>query len=155
MIINHDLEESMKLVYDLKEKLRVDARQVELAQSLTLNPDKPLLGLKGSCGLFGSDEWWDNIQKGKIPVVEVKGIVRRAYISGQDRNVSNNTIELMLEDGSVSHHGIYINDKSDVGLFVPGARVVIVYGLDELKKQPARDGSVNYSYIALEMTVSI
>jgi hypothetical protein len=40
--------------------------------------------------------------------------------------------------------GIYVNDREDADLFLPGRRVGIVYALDELKQQPAADGGVNY-----------
>tara|TARA_R110001583_G_C5580675_1_gene402861 strand:- start:69 stop:542 length:474 start_codon:yes stop_codon:yes gene_type:complete len=157
MIINHDLDKSMKLVCDLKERLKVDAKQVELAQALTLNPDKPLLGLKGSLGLFGSHEWWESIEKGVMPVCIMQGAIVRAYVAGKDRNGSspNDMIEVLLEDGSVCHDGIYTNDKSDVRLFVPGARVALAYIYDELKAQSASDGGINYARVVLEMAVSI
>ncbi|MGV8869008.1 MAG: hypothetical protein ACOH2S_18970 [Janthinobacterium svalbardensis] len=40
--------------------------------------------------------------------------------------------------------------KQDIGLFVPGATVTMVYALDELKAQPAADGSVDVARIVLE-----
>ena len=157
MIVNNDLDESMKVVYQLKEDLKVNVDRLEKAQALTLNPNKPLMGLKGSCGLFGSNEWWESIEDGIIPISVIEGIVLEAYVAGKNRNIKslNDMIEISLEDGSTSHNGIYTNDKSNVRFFVPGARVFIVYALDELKIQPARDGSVNYLPIALEMAVSI
>jgi hypothetical protein len=51
--------------------------------------------------------------------------------------------------------GIYVNDAEDVKLFRVGARVDVLYALDELKQQPAREGGINYSRIALEMAVSL
>lgn len=44
----------MRLTYQLAEELRRDPEQVFLVQSLTLDKNRPLLGLKGSFGLFGS-----------------------------------------------------------------------------------------------------
>lgn len=64
-------------------------------------------------------------------------------------------VDLELKDGTVCAVGIYVNDKSDVGLFRPGYKVSVVYALDELKQQPAADGGVNYSKIALAMAVSL
>lgn len=40
--------------------------------------------------------------------------------------------------------------KQDIGLFVPGAMVMMVYALDEFKEQPAADGSVNVARIVQE-----
>ena len=36
-----------------------------------------------------------------------------------------------------------------------GAGLELLYALDELKQQPAADGSINYADIALEMAVSV
>lgn len=63
-------------------------------------------------------------------------------------------IDLVTDEGSVEAVGIYLNDKSNVSMFQPGRRAKIVYALEELKKQPAPDGGVNYSRVALEMSVS-
>jgi hypothetical protein len=157
MFLDEHINESIKLVYQLKEDLKINFERLEKAQALTLNPNKPFMGLKGSCGLFGSDKWWDSIEKGVMPVCIMQGAIVRAYVAGKDRNGSspNDMIEVLLEDGSVCHDGIYTNDKSDVRLFVPGARVALAYIYDELKAQPASDGGINYARVVLEMAVSI
>nr|WKF59906.1 hypothetical protein HUO10_004417 [Paraburkholderia busanensis] len=82
------------------------------------------------------------------------GIVLHAYVAGQDSGEQNNAIDLKLDDGSVHMTGIFVNNKSDAELVRPGCRVGIVYAQDELKKQPAANGGVNYLNIALEMAVS-
>ena len=145
----------MRSVFRLEDRLREDPERVRLAQALTLNPSKPLMGLRGTYGLFGSPEWWSNILEGKMPLLHLSGVVQRAYVAGQDGGETNNTIDLRLDDGSVHMVGIYVNDKKDVELFHPGSRVGIVYARDELKQQPAADGGVNYLNIALEMAVSV
>lgn len=145
----------MKRVYRLSEELKSDPEQIALAQALTLNSSKPMLGLKGTHGLFGAPEWWANIDQRKMPLMFVSGIIRRVYVAGQDGGDENNGLDLLLEDGSVRDVGIYVNDKADISLFRVGCRVEIVYALDELKKQPALDGGINYSKIALEMAVSL
>ncbi|SFV18127.1 hypothetical protein [Pseudoduganella namucuonensis] len=145
----------MKQVYQLSEELRNDPEQIALTQALTLNSSKPFLGLKGTQGLFGSPEWWSSIEQRKMPLLFISGVIRRVYIAGQDGGDESNGIELLLENGSVRDVGIYVNDKADIALFRVGCRVELVYALDELKKQPAQDGGVNYSKIALEMAVSL
>lgn len=145
----------MKLVFKLEDQLREDPVQVELAQALTLNASRPRMGLRGVHGLFGSQDWWASICAGRMPLLYQSGVVQRAYVSGQDESTSNNTIDLKLDDGSVLMTGIYVNNKNDAGLFRPGCLVGIVYALDELKQQPAANGGVNYSKIALEMAVSL
>lgn len=144
-----------KLVYQLSEELRADPSRIALTQALTLDGSKPYIGLKGSRGLFGSDEWWQKIFHGQMPLLFISGIVQRAYIAGQDTHGFNNTVDVILDDGSQRSVGIYVIDRADVCLFRKGHRASIVYALDELKKQPATDGGVNYSKIALEMAVSL
>ena len=145
----------MKRVYLHSEKLKADPERVAAAQALTLNRSKPLLGLKGTHGLYGSTEWWTSIEQRKMPLLFISGIIRRAYVAGQDGGDSNNGVDLLLEDGSVRAEGIYVNDKADIPLFRVGCRVELVYALDELKKQPAQDGGINYAEVPLEMAVSL
>lgn len=155
MLLNlDDAPVPMKRVYLLSEGLKHDRQRVKLAQELTLDSSRPLMGLKGTRGLFASDEWWANIQEGKIPLSFISGVIKRAYIAGQDEGGVNNTVDLILDDGSVTPVGIYTNNINDVSLFSPGCMVHVVYALDELKRQPGRDGGVNYSKVALEMAVS-
>lgn len=152
-----DLEDAKfpeKRVYTLLEDLRQDVDRVKLAQTLTCDPSKPLMGLKGSHGLFGSDEWWKNIENGVIPTSLVSGVIKRAYVAGQDSSEINDTIDIISDEGNEISVGIYTNNPEDVALFQPGHTVRVIYAFDELKRQPASDGSVNYSKVALEMTIS-
>jgi len=126
----------MKNVYLLSEELKLDPQQVALTQGLTLNKSRPQMGLKGANGLFGSDEWWDNINQREMPLEFFSGVIARAYISGQDESGMNNTIDLLLDDGSARTFGIYVNTPEDALLFQAGHRADIVYVLDELKLQP-------------------
>lgn len=144
----------MKLVYELSKELEEDPEQVIQAQALTLNESKRLLGLKGTHGLFGSDEWWENIRKQIIPNLVIRGSIKRAYISGQDQSGLNNTVDVIDDAGRMHVVGIYTNKKEDVNLFKVGSETEIIYALDELKRQPAPDGGINYSKIAIEMAVS-
>lgn len=145
----------MRCVYLLSEELQLDPGQIALTQALTLNQAKPQMGLKGTHGLFGSSEWWASIQERRMPLLFISGVITRVYVAGQDDSGINNTIDLLQDDGSVRTVGIYVNKPDDARLFQVGHRAEIVYVLDELKLQPARDGGVNYSKIALEMTVSV
>jgi hypothetical protein len=145
----------MKRVYLHSEELKTHPERVAKAQALTLNSAKPLLGLKGTYGLYGSPEWWANIEERRMPLLFVSGVIRHMYFAGQDGPKEKNSFELLLENGSTRNEGIYANDKADIPLFRPGCRVEIVYALDEMKDQPAPDGGINYSEIPLEMAVSL
>lgn len=145
----------MKRVYLHSEKLKASPDRVAAAQALTLNLSKPMLGLKGTYGLYGSQDWWASIKQRKMLLLFISGIIRRAYVAGQDGGDENNGIDLLLDDGSERAEGIYVNDKADIPLFRSGCLVEIVYALDELKKQPAPDGGINYLEVPLEMAVSL
>lgn len=154
MLLRLDTGVPMKLVYQLSEKLKADPKQIALAQALTLNTSKPHMGLKGTYGLFASSEWWESVSQGKMPLLFISGVILQTYVADQDEGAPIDTIELKLDDGSKRYVGIYVNNDNDIKLFRPGCRAEIVYALDELKKQPAEDGGINYSKVALEMAVS-
>lgn len=144
----------MKVVYRLEDELRNDPEQVRLAQVLTLDPLRPQIGLRGKWGLFGSPEWWGNIRSGVVPLRRVSGAISRMYVSGQDLAQKDNTFDLLCDDGSVLMESCYATEHKGEELYRVGARVEILYALDELKLQPADDGGVNYSDIVLEVAVS-
>ena len=145
----------MKLVYLLSEELKANPEQIALTQALTLDDSRPMMGLKGSNGLFGSQEWWESIEQGKMPLLYISGIITRTYVAGQDSSEFNNTIDLLLDDGSIEAVGIYTNQEQDTNLFKVGHLASIVYALDEMKAQPSINGEINYSKTALEMAVSL
>jgi hypothetical protein len=145
----------MKLVYLLSEELKAKPEQITLAQSLTLDKSKPYMGLKGTYGLFGSQEWWDNINQGRMPLQYVTGVITRTYVAGQDPSSIDNSFSLLLNNGSTCEESIYdyIN-KEDKKLFQIGSKVEIVYAHDELKRRGS-NGEKSYLDIVLEMAVSL
>ncbi|OCG76680.1 hypothetical protein A9G42_07365 [Gilliamella sp. Nev6-6] len=145
----------MKMVFLLSKELKNNPERVALTQALTLDKSKPTMGLKGTNGLFGSKEWWNSIEQGRIPLLFISGIIKKAYVAGQDPSNFNNTVDLLLEDGTIQSVGIYTNKKEDSKLFKIGYSASIVYALDEMKLQPDFDGKINRSKTALEMTVSL
>lgn len=144
----------MKRVYSLAKDLRDNPGRVSNVQALTMDESRPLMGLKGTYGLFGSEKWWTNIENRELPLEFVAGNIKRAYAAGQDHSPLNNTVDLVCSGGKELSVGIYTNKSSDIELFREGHWVELVYALDERKKQPARDGSVNIARLALEMAVS-
>lgn len=146
----------MKQVYDLAKALEKDPEQVRLTQALTLDVSRPLLGLRGNLGLFGSSEWWANIKSGRMKTRSCSGAIERTYFAGQDSRWGDqiNSFRLRLDDGTVVDESIYVLVRADTKLFVAGARASMTYALDELKQQPGENGGTNYLEIMLEMAVS-
>lgn len=144
----------MKLVYDLAVDLEHDQERVKQTQALTLDESKPFFGLKGKHGLFGSSEWWENIRNGRINTAQVLSVIQGSHFAGQDSRWGDeiNSVTLKLDDGSITSEGIYANAKRDRKLYVAGARVAMLYVLEELKMP--RNGS-SYLPIMLEAAVSL
>ncbi|MGX9714513.1 hypothetical protein ACWYXJ_09645 [Janthinobacterium lividum] len=144
-------------MYTLAEALAKDPSRVAKIQALTLDSSRPHMGLKGSEGLFASAAWWKSIEAKRLPMQTLTGIIERTYFAGQDsrRGDQVNSVTLRQADGSAVDESIYMNDKQDIKLFVPGAMVTMVYVLEELKAQPAADGGVNVARIVLEVAISV
>ena len=145
----------MKIVYFLSEKLKANPEYMNLVQALTFDKSKPYVGLNGTYGLFGSQKWWESIEQGKIQLRSLSGIIKRSYVAGQDPSPINNTIDLLLDDGSIEAVGIYVNNDEDANLFKVGYMASVVYALDELKPEAMRNFGQKYHEITLEMAVSL
>ncbi|MDP1978671.1 hypothetical protein [Undibacterium sp.] len=147
------LPTSAKLVYELSLELAHDFEQVSLAQTLTLDESRPLMGLRGTYGLFGSEKWWRNIANGLMPTKVISGVIERVYSSGQDADNEINTMDVISKEGEHLMEGIYLNFEKDLSLFKVGAEVYIFYALDPLKKQTS-GGAVQFSEIVVEVAIS-
>lgn len=137
----------------MRVELANDPERVRLTHALTLDPNRPQMGLKGSAGLFGSHQWWENTLNGRIRVKTVPGVITETLWSGQEPHPGDkaNAFVMRCEEGRDLGKSIYINNKRDAALFKPGAGVAFAQALDELKR-PSR--SETHSVIMLEMAVS-
>jgi hypothetical protein len=144
-------EGSMRLIYTLSEEIKNDPEHVRLAQELTLDKTRPLMGLKGAHGLFGSDEWWNSIYTKKMKLKYVSGVITKTYYAGMDSDRRHNSYELVLDNGSLHQESFYATNDKDIGLYKTGKKVLIVYALDELKRQ---SGERKYLEIPVEIAIS-
>lgn len=145
----------LKRVFSLERRLKEHPEDIEATQALTLNMNRPNLGLCGDCGLYGSDQWWSSVLNGAIPQRCCNGIILERYAGGMDSHGVENSISVRLAPAKMWYGGMYANDPLDADLFRVGHRIVFVLALDKVKSQPARDGGVNYAEIMLEMAVSM
>lgn len=123
--INNDKSSPMKLVFSLHKKLENEPDLILKAQNLTLNEKVQHAGLKGVNGLYGSDEWWDNIRNNVIEKIYVEGIIINAYEVGMDKHGVPNTIDVKCSDGEILSFGIYVNNECYKNLFVDGALIKV------------------------------
>ncbi|MCK3655911.1 hypothetical protein A4G19_09100 [Pasteurellaceae bacterium Macca] len=142
------LEESKDkyLTFNLRESSQ-HINHIRKVQELTLNKNRPQIGLKGINGLYCSEEWWDNISQNKINHKFVSGIITRIFKSGQDRGEVNNSFELVLDNGEFWEEGIYVSNEEQRKLFQLGSKVEILYVFDELKSGRMLD-------IVIQMSIS-
>ena len=95
-------------------------------------------GLKGTHGLFGSSEWWENIAQAIATVVRLEGRIGSLYSTGMHNESQG--FEMLKADGSTYRHACAANDKKDLALFRIGKKIVVVYVVEELRN-PVKSGN--------------
>jgi hypothetical protein len=108
--------ETMKPVYRLKD----NATHVANVQKATLTTTE--YGIEQTHGLFGSDEWWEHIVDGTLPVHTIRGTITRVFMSGH-----NDWPEFELSDnsGQLSRWTRETNRLEDAVFYEPGRAVEI------------------------------
>lgn len=116
----------MRTVYSLKEELDRDPERIRTVQAMSLNKDKPFLGLNPRQGLYGSDEWWADIASGKIQSACYSGVIVRLYHAGMDGDRTKpNSFEMKTDDNRRYDHGTIVNDPSQKSLYTVGRRIEV------------------------------
>ena len=121
----------MKTVYDLALALADDPKRVADTQALTQDTSKPLMGLAGKYGLFGSAEWWGNLKSGVIPIVVYEGIIESLQFEGMHNE--GRSFTLRLGDGGTYTYSCMANKKQDLKAYRVGQNVRVTM-LSERKK---------------------
>ena len=125
--------EPMKVVYELKKELDANPKKIEEVHALTLDNSRPNQGLSGINGLYGTEAWWNNIDKGVIPTRKVSGVIEELYVAGMEGGDVNEFKFLSDDDWSTKSESIRVNNENDRNLFKVGSRVEILYVIEELK----------------------
>lgn len=147
--------ETMYLVYHVRDKIRKDPNYIKKVQALTLNELRPMHGLKGTYGLYGSFEWLNNLESGKIPRKEISGIIQRIYTTDMDNGNIPDTMDIELKDiGKIVKQGIFLNNESDINLFMVGKKVEIIYYIEDMKAIDHSTGENKKHEFVLEMKIS-
>ncbi|MFW2073062.1 hypothetical protein ACG9Y7_06410 [Acinetobacter gerneri] len=148
--------ETMQSVYHVKVNIEQNPNHVKKVQALTLNQSRPMHGLKGTYGLYGSQEWLNNLDAGIIPQVKISGIIQRIYTVDMDNGEVPDTIDIKLDDsGKIVSKGIFVNNKANITLFKVGKRVDILYYLEEMKAMDYSTGEQIKHEFVFEMAVAI
>jgi hypothetical protein len=143
----------MLTVYSLRDKIEKDLEYLKLVQALSLNTSKPDMGLSTRLGLYGSQEWWKNVESGLIPRANYSGIITETYYAGMDSDRRHNSFRMKTDDGRAYSYGMVPEHSSYKGLYRPGHRAEIVTIFNELKRRN-RDGTPELLESPLEIRLS-
>ena len=131
------INQGYKLVYDLKTWLEKNGEdEIKSTHALTLDSTTNS-GLSGVYGLYGTSEWWDNVEKGNIETYIVSGVI--VELSKGNVFVDDNTMITIVLDNTeenIYEGVVFTNEilKREYGnLYSKGNKIVIFYILDELK----------------------
>jgi hypothetical protein len=131
------INQGYKLIFDLKIWLEKNGED-EMRSTHVLTLDSTTnSGLSGVYGLYGTSEWWDNIEKGNIETYIVSGVI--AELSSGNIFVDDNTMITIVPDNNeddIYEGVVFTNEilKREYGsLYSKGNKIVVFYILDELK----------------------
>jgi hypothetical protein len=114
----------MRIIY----QLRHNQKFIDQVQKATLTTKK--FGIQQTHGLFGSPEWWANIQTGKLKIHTVRGVIERAYMGSMN---DWPMCEVLGDDGEISKWTREMQDFASDALYRTGARIEIDYVLQKSK----------------------
>lgn len=120
----------MRIVYDLKLALENDPDRVRDTQALTLDKSKSF-GLEGKYGLYGSKQWWDNLQSAVIPTKEYEGVIQSLGFVGMHNETSAFTMK--TREGEEFTFDLMANDKQGLKKYITGRKIRLIF-IEEVKK---------------------
>lgn len=143
----------MRLIYSLQEELDAHPQRMADTQALTLDKSRPF-GLKGTYGLFGSPEWWANIEREVSPVQTLAGRITRIYRVGMHNEGQG--FEMTLDDGTLYKYSCVANRRKDLSAYQIGKRIEFSMMFDPLKNStPGATGEPDtHSRVVLKVLVS-
>jgi len=116
----------MKTIY----QLRKNRQFIADAQAASLSP-KPF-GLKTTHGLFGSDQWWQNVEAGVIPQIRKVGAITRLFRAGMHNE--SQCFEMVCQDGEKFEYDCVAANRKDRKLYKVGVGVELTFVESELKQ---------------------
>lgn len=158
--IDLDADMPMKRVFRLSEHHRLHPEELSKIQALTLDETRPTEGLSWYRGLYGSNEWWHNVQCEKIRRGFESGIISDVYARRDDWAGSPGLlINVLVSRTELRGMPVYVNDEADLALFQVGCRVDFIHlHLEEkcpLSAEDERKAGIEWAPDLLEMTISL
>jgi hypothetical protein len=143
----------MLTVYSLREELERDAQYIKTVQALTLDASRPRMGLSARLGLYGSDEWWRNVENGVVSRATYFGTITETFYEGMQSDRRHNSFRMKTDDGREYSYSMVPENSSYRGLYRVGHRAEITTIFNELKRRKA-DGTPETIEEPLEIRLS-
>ena len=112
----------MQIVY----QLRRNQKFIDQVQKATLTTKE--FGIQQTHGLFGSPEWWKNIQTGELKTQVVRGVIHHVYMGSQN---DWPMCEVLSDDGEISKWTREMQDFSSDSLYRLEQKLEIDYVLQK------------------------
>jgi hypothetical protein len=109
--------------------LREDADRIANVQRATSTTRD--FGIEPTHGLFGSPEWWSNIDSGVLPTRTVRGVITRVYMASMNDWPE---FELRSDSGELSRWTREANTKQQAALYEANRRVELDYVVQHLRR---------------------
>ncbi|MGU3313896.1 hypothetical protein [Acinetobacter sp. M5A5_2a] len=150
------INQGYKLVYDLKTWLEKNGEdEIKSTHALTLDSTTN----SGLSGVYGTSEWWDNVEKGNIETYIVSGVI--VELSKGNVFVDDNTMITIVLDNTeenIYEGVVFTNEilKRECGnLYSKGSKIVVFYILDELKDKDTWNSVIQSKLGVLPITSKI
>src|SRR5258708_33009775 len=105
----------MKTIY----QLRKNRQFIADAQAASLSP-KPF-GLKTTHGLFGADQWWQNVEAAVIPQIRKVGAITRLFGAGMHNESQG--FEMVCQDGEKMEYDFVCEYRTVLKRYIRGVGV--------------------------------
>ena len=134
----------LRVVY----RLQADTERVAAIQRATLTTEHS--GIEPTHGLVGSDEWWRNIETGRLPLQTLRGTISRVYMASMNDWPE---FEVRSESGELSK---WTRESSTADLdqaYAPGRTVEIDYVVQRHRPKSFDGGSETQVVVAVRIAV--
>jgi hypothetical protein len=143
----------MLVVYSLRQELKKDMEDLQRVQALSLDRSRPNMGLSPRLGLYGSDDWWRNVDNAVIPRAAYCGTITETFYAGMDSDRRHNSFRMKTDDGREYSYGMVPQNSSYKNLYRPGHRAEIITIFNEYKSRNP-DGTPTIYESPLEIKLS-
>jgi hypothetical protein len=103
-------------------QLRKDIEYVRKVQKATLTTE--MYGIQPTHGLFGSEDWWQRIASGDLPLRRLRGTITRVYMGSMGDWPE---FTMRTDDGEESSWTRFAHTKELSQLYVVGKRIELDY----------------------------